>query len=50
MSPLLKLSWTSVPDPQHFETDPDPRIRTTGPRIRIRILLFSLANQKLIFS
>ncbi len=32
---------SSVPDPCHFGTDPDPRIRTKD--LRIRILLFSSA-------
>ncbi len=31
---------SSVPDPLHFDTDPDPRIRTSDKRIRIWILLF----------
>jgi hypothetical protein len=33
----------SVPDPDCFETDPDPQIRTTGLRIRILLLFSSVA-------
>ncbi len=34
-------------DPWHFDIDPDPRIRTTDLRIRIRILLFSSVADKM---
>ncbi len=45
---------TSVVDPWHFGTEPDPRIRTTDLWIRIRILLFSsvafkMPTKKLVF-
>ncbi len=33
-------TMSSVPDPWCFVKDPDPRISTTGLRIRIRILIF----------
>ncbi len=38
-----KDSFSSVVDPWHFGTDPDPRIRASGRliQIRLRILLFS---------
>jgi hypothetical protein len=38
---VLGVLSSSFVDPWHFGTDSDPRIRTTGLRILIRILLFS---------
>ncbi len=37
ISKIRKLELTSAPDPWHFYMDPDPRIRTTELRIRIRL-------------
>jgi hypothetical protein len=36
---------SSVADPCHFGTDPDPRIRTSDSKTRLRILLFSSVYQ-----
>ncbi len=35
------LVLTSVPDPRRFDADPDSRIRSSGLRIRIRILFLA---------
>jgi hypothetical protein len=37
----LKTLVASVTDSWRLDTDPDPRIRTTGFRLRIRVMLFS---------
>jgi hypothetical protein len=43
----IQIYTRTVRDPWHFGTVPDPRIRTTYLRIRIRILLFSPVADKM---